>query len=547
MGDKDLINYQIGSKQRITRGEETIYDMYNVTLYFKDGSQKNVKIFTEPDSYDFGNSSLIKNQIIDRLIEQMNSGKKDDLFFLGKLVNENSSSRYYEVPNTGMNAQDYFDKMMLPKLKELFKKNDKKTLYSEITSPFDDPETVKKLVDVYANNDIKSTNNLYFSLIESRKNENDNRDIYYNEFINNVFIPNMERFYKRFKENDAYNLFNDQSVSMVFDHFDNFKDLWNYVKETNAEELGNIEKSSNYKDKYEWAKEEYIKKLKQYQAVHSLSDKQLKTRLASVHTLNKLRLIFDGGIGVMGFHVNPQRLYEPGSNIPLKNTEIKFYINAGPDTYKVAKYFQNMCHENKKNYYYKVVNPEKFEGTGKRIRYEDERDDKMCIYSTLDDALIFLEMLEKIKQEHPEIHYRKPPLLTGTLNGYIGIGTDKIDKDYGSYNGAMSKICFEVLKDEFKSIPKEQIKSYVKLHPEILEEIKSQIVFRAKQIGLSEEKICVKSSDKSKLENIELVSSSKKYQNRQENGYYNENNLQNTQNRKTNASLNENEYDDDER
>lgn len=60
---------------------------------------------------------------------------------------------------------------------------------------------------------------------------------------------------------------------------------------------------------------------------------------------------------------------------------MKFYLNAGIDTYKVAQLFQQKCEQAKLNYYFKVVNAVK--------DYEFRRTDKMCIYTEFKDAKNF--------------------------------------------------------------------------------------------------------------------------------------------------------------
>ena len=52
---------------------------------------------------------------------------------------------------------------------------------------------------------------------------------------------------------------------------------------------------------------------------------------------------FFGGDGVMGFHVNPQNLHIYDIDRKRENDELKFYINAGIDTYKFASLFQERC------------------------------------------------------------------------------------------------------------------------------------------------------------------------------------------------------------
>ena len=96
----------------------------------------------------------------------------------------------------------------------------------------------------------------------------------------------------------------------------------------------------------------------------------------------------------MGFHVNPQNLQLYDTGVKKQNGEMKFYINAGTDTYKFASLFQERCEELGINYYFKVIDARRTE--------EYNRNDKMCIYTEQKEAEKILEIIQKVIQEHPE-------------------------------------------------------------------------------------------------------------------------------------------------
>ncbi len=195
-----------------------------------------------------------------------------------------------------------------------------------------------------------------------------------------------------------------------------------------------------------------------------------------------MKEIFGGGEGVMGFHVNPQNLLDTNMHHDKIKSEMKFYINAGYDTYKFARLFQIKCLEREINYYYKVVNPEKG---------EQKRADKLCVYTDLENAETFLQLMKEVREENPDIHYRKPPLLAGTIQDFIGVGTDNISKSRESYNYTMAKICFSTMETVFAGIPKDKIVDTVRERPDMLQRVKDMIIIQASEKGLSEEKICV--------------------------------------------------------
>lgn len=183
----------------------------------------------------------------------------------------------------------------------------------------------------------------------------------------------------------------------------------------------------------------------------------------------------------MGFHVYPKALTLSGNVADREKSEMKFYINAGIDTYKVARIFQEKCKENNLNYYFKVANANKGEHC---------RADKMCIYTSFKNAEKFLDIIREIKIENPDIIFDKPPIFTGRIDDFIGVGTDHIGGG-SSYNSIMSKICLESMEKVFNGIKREDIMEHIKMHPEKLQELENEIIGKAKEFGLSEEKLCV--------------------------------------------------------
>ena len=50
--------------------------------------------------------------------------------------------------------------------------------------------------------------------------------------------------------------------------------------------------------------------------------------------------------------------------------------------------------------------------------------------ATCSPALIFadtfLSIIKELKEQNPDIKFQKPPLLAGTIDNFIGVGTDHI-------------------------------------------------------------------------------------------------------------------------
>lgn len=101
------------------------------------------------------------------------------------------------------------------------------------------------------------------------------------------------------------------------------------------------------------------------------------------------------------------------------------------DLWKFAKNFKDKCDEKQIPYYFKLAT--------------STRDDKMVIYADTDNLTDYIEILQEIKQENPEMVGRcaPPPVLTGKIDGWIGIG-DEPPKDKNgknqSYNSLRAKI-----------------------------------------------------------------------------------------------------------
>ena len=136
----------------------------------------------------------------------------------------------------------------------------------------------------------------------------------------------------------------------------------------------------------------------------------------------------------MGFHVNPQNTYKDYHE--REKDDFKFYFNIGLDTYKFARYFQEECHKENINFYYKVAEP------GDIMR---KRTEKMCVYVSFKNSEKIYKIIKKVMKEHPELNYKKPPIFTGVIDDYIGIGQDRI------INSSFNKDIATILEDAIQT------------------------------------------------------------------------------------------------
>lgn len=395
-------------------------------------------------------------------------------------------------------------------------------LYEEIVSPYNDINTLVKILNTYTSGDYESvyfSSGLYNKIIKSDNVSENQFQTYRNEFDKYVFNKNSNALFKYLKSctyfnyddyikkelnrirNDS-NLSQDKKEDMIneisnnyfyplsdfepilknFNSFEEFLDFYNrneffkYEKE--------IENISFYPDKY--SVNDFLKKNNfPYEMYYMLQ----KMRLLRVKVLNK----FSGGPEIMGFHVNPNNI-NFSNRVPTEPSDIKFYLNAGSDTYKFAYYFQKYCIENNLNYHYKVANP---------YKKEFNRVDKMCIYSSFENAQVFLDAVKKIKAEHPDIVFKNPPLMAGVIDGYIGVGQDCLNEsseNKESFNVIMSDIIYHSISETFRGVKRKDIMNVVKNDKNKLFELRKRIIEKGAEIGIDTSKMCINNTARKKLQ-----------------------------------------------
>ena len=384
-------------------------------------------------------------------------------------------------------------------------------LLDNITNPFEDKEVIRKILDIYCNarvnngtEDINDVDDLYKRVIDYGKENENSQNEYINEFDKYIRLQNLDKLYanirqldfKAFdqqveeieKEIDSRPISNAEKQGMIrklhkktmyplsrfkilFNSFDSFSEIEKVYYE---QDIAKMEPILINIALYPSLKEKYMQELQQF----GLTEKQIENREIMTIFRRKMNNRFNGEEGIMGFHINPQnlQLYDTGVNV--EKGEMKFYINAGTDTYKFASLFQERCEELGLNYYFKVAHAYK----------EDEykRNDKMCIFTEKKDAEKFLEVIQQVKEENPDIIFKSPPLLAGKAKDNIGVGMDNISSEGKSYNQEMSTICFETIKEFFKDMPRDQISEFIKANPQVIEQLQSEMITKVQNTGLSE-------------------------------------------------------------
>ena len=272
-------------------------------------------------------------------------------------------------------------------------------IYEKIENPLNDDEVVRKLIEGYSD--------------ELRTKQ------YYNKLVQ---VNYKEKKYKGINMDDK-----DRLVSQIFNDWK--KDLTLNIKD---DEIKKYNKDFPYLREF-LKNTPYVKSAKEFFKIKRKVDGD-----------EKLEIIYPK---YTPFSHGKSWTYISHNSInPSKYKKIivdhRLYLNTeNIDTYKVMELFRNKCKERELDYHFK------FSDNG-------DRDDTIVIYSDDKKLSKYLEILEEIKKEEPEIVKRAqtPPMLTGKIDGWIGYGSEpKLDEDgknTNSFNSVRSGIIQNAISKE---------------------------------------------------------------------------------------------------
>lgn len=385
-------------------------------------------------------------------------------------------------------------------------------LYDSIKSPFENADTLTRIIDIYSNME-ESDNDLYSKLIVDTETQSFDRQKYIGEYEELIRKPTLAELYsnlflqankdeelwgilqsvwqKVFQECSSYTelqekinpIINDEGLRNTLAGIGNgVNDLDNIIEELDEENFFMPPVYEKVADALEHFSSEELKQIAPYVVIYDKMTRHLDT----VNT------------GSMGFHVNAEKIMHPTRK--NEENEIKFYINAGDDTCKIASLFRERCKEQNLNYYFKVANP---------YENEEDRTDKLCIYSSLNDAQKYFEILQEIKKENPQISFGEPPILTGRVDKWLGVASDykgdrKNQRD--TYNSKMSDIVVKAIDKTLKGVNRKDIPEMIRNNSYLMELIKKEVVSMSSKIGYSKEKNAIRKSDKIKLSKSSKIS-----------------------------------------
>ena len=282
-------------------------------------------------------------------------------------------------------------------------------LYEKIENPLNDDEVIKKLIEGYSD--------------ELRTKQ------YYNKLVQ---VNYKEKKYKGINMDDK-----DRLVSQIFNEWKN--DITKNISDEDIKSYNNQdfvrlrECIKNIPDIKDF--KENSKVFNRLTKLDKLDKDSKKTKLTDIY--EDYAPFFHGSTWTYISHnsINP-------SKYKKIIVDHRLYLNTeNIDTYKVMELFRNKCKERELDYHFK------FSDRG-------DRDDTIVIYSDDKKLSKYLEILEEIKKEEPEIVKRAqtPPMLTGKIDGWIGYGSepslDENGKNTKSFNSSRSGIIQNAISKE---------------------------------------------------------------------------------------------------
>lgn len=262
-------------------------------------------------------------------------------------------------------------------------------IYTSIKNPLEDEELLKKIVLEYSKSDrtnLLGSSNLYSLLVTINKSKDSS----------SINLQDREDFLVK-----TYNQWIENMISLDDAHIQ-------YLE-------------SNYK----MDAKEIQQYLKSFGKVSSIEDiKRLKNNPLFDKEINDWELQ-DGWEHIKSKYISGRT----ENGISVKH---RLYVSCqNQDMWRLAQLFKSKCEEQQIPFYFK-------------LGVSAERDDKMVIYADTDNLLKYINILQEIAKENPEIIQRcgNPPVLTGKIDGWIGIGDEPPKKNgkNGSYNSIRTRI-----------------------------------------------------------------------------------------------------------
>ena len=252
-------------------------------------------------------------------------------------------------------------------------------IYNTIKNPIDDPDIINTLIDIYGDNSTLATN-FYDKIVDQHKS---------GKVIGKCY-PELQRKFTL----GIFNKWKKEVLSMTRDEFIELLNRGSYPKE--FVDLRN-----------------YLKTMPEVNTVEELN------HLKYGHDVpNNIKDLFEDyswdsiGWGSGWTHVSSRHIYaKKKEQMPIEH---RLYLNVNSTAvHRIAMEFISKCEEMDMPYYFK-------------FNLMANRDDVIVIYSDTKHLTMFVDILNKIKEENPDLEgaFHEPPMLTGKIYDWLGYGTE---------------------------------------------------------------------------------------------------------------------------
>lgn len=269
-------------------------------------------------------------------------------------------------------------------------------LYNQVKNPIEDPKVIEKLINAYA----KSSKNFGGFYTQITKCVDKNRT----PFVQADF----DKFYSM-----MFNKWKNSIVALKREQFDELYKKGSYGQD--------FIKMRNF-----------LKKIPDV-TTKKEADDILEGKHNDKELEDAIKRYSWTAFGIPGEFVHVCSRYVTAKQDKYPNdVEHRLYLDTELlDTYKMINLLVEKCDEHHLPYYFK------FDQFG-------DRNDTVVIYSSTENLTKYVEILQEIKKEHPDLVARakEPPVLTGKIDGWIGYGSEPAkspDGEKQSFNLVRSK------------------------------------------------------------------------------------------------------------
>lgn len=301
--------------------------------------------------------------------------------------------------------------------------NDLKDIISNVKQPTFDDDMIKRLAEMFINSKKESGKSVLAGKSESREMKKSKfynavqnaNEITYSKNLDDTMLKKIVGIAKECNNNDF--LSNIIDKIKLYDLEDKIHVDKGYIKE--LQDASRIDVST--------IGEEEIKKM-----FRTKDDRDRINRKEEKELRNKKNVTWNQN-GMFNHMGGPS---------DIDYCISRLYVNCEKqDLMKIANLFTDKCNSKEIPSYFKYVSN------------NSTRSDQIVIYSNLKELKNYIQILQEIGEQNPDIIKRcgKPPLLVGRVNEWIGIGDEPREKKE-SYTTLRSSIIYDVLE---RNIPTE--------------------------------------------------------------------------------------------